>query len=131
MLERPDQVHVVYCHQAHHQAPDATIRNSNAFDILTVTFPSPSPSTKEESMFIPTSRDTLNTRRTQRLTCGDDYVGSERAEPPLCVNAALRVVKRKSSWAERIIDEESILTRKAGLPGGRIWVVSSRSVRVS
>ena len=138
-LGRTDQVHVVYCHQPYHQAPDATIRNSNAFDILTVIFPSPSPSSKEESMFVPRSeiclsplaRDTLNTRSTQRLTCGDGYVGSVRADPALGVNAALRAVRRMSSWAERIVDEESMLIRKARLPGGRIRAVSSRRVRVS
>ena len=83
---------------------------------------------RSENCLSPLARDTLNTRGTQRLTCGDDYVGSVRAEPALGVNAALRIVRR---WAVRIIDEESILTRKASLPGGRIWVVLSRRVRVS
>ena len=79
---------------------------------------------RSEICLSPLARDTLNAQRTERLTCGDDYVRSVRAEPALGVNAALRVVRRKCSWgAERIIDEESILTRTASLPGGRIWVL--------
>ena len=72
----------------------------------------------EQSTFIPRSeiylnkplaRDTLQARRTERPTGGDDYVGFVPAEPILGVNAALRVVRRKTLWAERKIDEESRL----------------------
>jgi len=41
-LERMEQAHVVY----RYQAPEPTIRSSNAFGILIVIFPFPSLSTK-------------------------------------------------------------------------------------
>ena len=40
-MERTAQAHVVYRHHIHHQAPDTTIRRSNAFGIVIVIFPFP------------------------------------------------------------------------------------------
>jgi len=56
----------------------------------------------------------LNLRKTEILRDGEDGLGFVRAEPALGVNAALIVVWRKNSWAERRIDEESMPVRKGG-----------------
>lgn len=74
-------------------------------------------------LFIPRSEIRPNnplTRRTERPSGGDDYVGFVPAEPVLGVNAALRVVRRMSLWAERRIDEESMLVRKDSLVKRRL-----------
>jgi hypothetical protein len=60
------------------------------------------------------SRKTLNLRKTERLTGGEDHVGFVRAEPALGVDTALRVVWRKSSWAGRRIDESRCPLGRAG-----------------
>jgi hypothetical protein len=131
-LERTGQAHVVYRHHTHQQAPDTTIRSSNVFGILIFLhlplppYRIPRRPESEESTFIPRSeirlnnplaRDTLNVRRTERRTGGDERV--EMIMLNLCalsrrcvINAVFGVVWRGRSRAQRRM--KSMSARKGG-----------------
>ena len=64
-LESAEQANVLYRHHTHHEAPDITIRSSNALGMLIVLFPFPVTAYQghresEESIFDPRSVIRLN-----------------------------------------------------------------------
>ena len=112
-----------------HQDPDTKIRSSNAYGILIVIGPFPLTAyqgiLKRKSRRLSPdrrfalARDTLNARRTERLTGGDDRAEFVLVELVLGGQRGfVGCVERENACA--VVDEEPMLTRK----GGSEWIES-------